>query len=148
MWDDEGGSTVKIVFVLCAFALLAAPASAKPPEGYTPSPDESAWFKSLHQSNGTPCCSEQTDCRKVPAANIRSNGPNWQFKATREIYGIGNGDDEWHDIPPEKIQHSHAAMQNPTGEWVICFVLNLEDHTNYMGLQLSGVVCAFEPAGT
>ena len=139
---------MKSVAAICALALLAAPARAKPPEGYTPSPEESAWFKSLRQSNGNLCCSEQTDCRKVPAADIRSRGPDWQFKATREIYGIENGDDEWHDIPPEIIEHSRAAMANPTGEWVICFQLNLEGHQNYMGLPESGVLCAFEPAGT
>lgn len=139
---------MKFAVVLCAFAVLATPARARLPEGYTPSPEESAWFQSLRQSNGVPCCSERTDCRKIPAADVRSHGLDWQFKAAREIYGRQNGDDQWHDIPPEAIQHSHAAMTNPTGEWVICFQLNLEGHSNYMGLPLSGVLCAFEPAGT
>lgn len=129
-------------------ALCIGYASAKIPEGYTPSPEESAWFKAARQQNGASCCTEQTDCRKVPAAYIRTKGANWQFKATRELYGSANGDDEWHDIPPDKIQHDRHAAENPTGEWVICWMKSLDGHVNYMGVSIGGVMCAFQPAGT
>lgn len=103
-----------------AAAMLAVPAAhARWPAG-RPHSSEADWFRAL-KHNGVSCCAESDGHRLSPEYLHVTRDGKYQFKATREAFGLA-GDNQWHDIPPDKIIRGKELAKfggNPTGFVVI-----------------------------
>lgn len=110
-----------LVFALCNAA------HAAPPPGEPVDPDIAAWFQSLRQADGFPCCG-WADCRHPAAVSIDVD--HYQVALRREDYAydnlraelwnrwFGSASIGWVEIPDQAIV---IRPDNPTGQAVVCW---------------------------
>lgn len=95
-----------------AFAIIAGPSLAAPPEGIQPDPEIAAWYRSLRDQRGLSCCDE-ADCRPVP---YRAEGNRVEVFISRATFGTA-APEAWMRVPPEAI----LVRENPTGAAIACY---------------------------
>jgi len=101
--------------------MLVVLAHAAPPPGIDPDSEISAWYQSLNEPGMAPghsygCCT-RADCRPVAERIVDDKIQVFIDKKTFNSPS-SQGDDRWHDVPPEKIIR---GISNPTGEPIVCW---------------------------
>jgi len=101
-----------LALLLTALPMLATTARAAPPDGITPDPEISAWYRSLRDVRGLSCC-DQSDCRPVP---YRAMAGSIEVFIGRSTFGP-SAPDAWMRVPTESM----LPRENPTGTAVACY---------------------------
>lgn len=108
------------LFLMVAFGLLVTMAVfGKPPPNTDVYGTTHLWFDSLHNKNGTSCCTE-ADCHILTRDEWRRDAIGYEVKIH----------DQWQRVPPDKLTQS-SIFSTPVACWssadfLYCFAPPIE----------------------